>query len=728
MIEADVKFLHTKGLLVAKALVCPTTGTVPVRIANPYAQSCKLYKNTIVATYEPIEPEQLVSVNVTQSNDSLADTCRETEIPGHLKELISKSSKLLNSEEQSRLKNLLIDYQKQFSKDSHDLGRCTLLEHHINVVPGTKPIKQQPYRLPLAKRRDAEAEISAMAERDLIEPSTSPWSSPAIIVPKKNGGIRFCIDYRRLNKVTIPDSMPLPRCDDSLDALGGSKWFSTLDLRSGFFQVGLDQESRPLTAFCIPGSGMWQFKVVPFGSMTSPACFERVMERVFSGLTFVSLLIYLDDIIVFGKTFDVHLRNLEVLKRLVGANLKLNPEKCIFFQSQVSFLGHLVSDSGIAVDPEKIKVVQNWPVTRNVSELRSFVGLCSYMRKFIHRFSSICKPLHVLTQKDQRFLWKDHCQQAFEKLKVALTTAPILGFPQESQSMFTVDADASNDALGSILSQEQDGKEKVISYYSKCFNKAERRYCTTRKELLAAVCSIKHFHHYLYGRRFRVRSDHGSLRWLMNFKICEGALARILETLAIYDFFIEYRPGPSHQNANSVSRRPCLNQECAHCERFEKKYSENSPGLATRNTGVMSVESVKRGESLMKDDRPRSSEERLEGLSPSEDSIDKLSMCLEQGPLQTHSSLEDSECLPDGGIRQNTTPTPEGPLKESENSYLEKETSQSLRVNENCEENLDCDSIRVNENTREKHLEPRPSVETQLSCYSRVDETTLGEL
>ena len=190
-----------------------------------------------------------------------------------LPELYSKSSKLINFKEQSRLKNLLMDYQKQFSKDSHDLG----FEHHINIMPGARIIKQQPYMIPLAKRRDAEEEISAMAERDLIEPSTSPWKSPAIIVPKKNGGIRFCIDYRRLNKVSIPDSMPLPRCDYSLDALGGSKWFSTLDLRSGFFQVCLDKERRPLTAFCIPGSGLWQFKVVPFGSMTSPACFDRVM-------------------------------------------------------------------------------------------------------------------------------------------------------------------------------------------------------------------------------------------------------------------------------------------------------------------------------------------------------------------------------------------------------------------------------------------------------------------
>ena len=724
LIEADTKFLHTKGLLVAKALVCPTTGTVPIRFANPYAQSYKLYKDTIVASYEAVEPEQLVSVSKVQSEEY--ETYSERDLPEHLQELYKKSTQQLNSEQQSRLKNLLVEYQNQFSKDSYDIGRTTLLEHHINIVPGTRPIKQQPYRLPLAKRRDAETEIKHMAEQDLIEPPTSPWSSPAIIVPKKNGGIRFCIDYRRLNKVTIPDSMPLPRCLDSLDALGGSKWFSTLDLRSGFFQVPLDKESRPLTAFCIPGSGLWQFKVVPFGSMASPAVFERVMERVFAGLTFISLLLYLDDIIVFGKTFDMHLQNLrEVLQRLAEANLKLNPEKCVFFQTQVSFLGHCVSEEGVSVDPEKTKVVQNWPVPRNVTELRSFVGLCSYMRKFIAGFSSICKPLHILTQKDQKFAWNDQAQAAFEKLKVALTTAPVLGFPVESQGMFIVDADASNDAIGSVLLQEQDGQERVISYYSKCFKKAERRYCTTRKELLAVVCSIKHHHHYLYGRRFKVRSDHGSLRWLMNFKICEGALARILETISIYDFFVEHRPGIIHRDADSISRRPCLDQECAHCERFEKRYSENSPGLATRNIGVISVESVKQGESQSKDDMPRF-EQKLKGSKPSEDSLFETSMCSEEGPLQIHSLTKDTECSLKGGIRQNTSPTPEGPLNESESSLLESETLQSQRVNENCNMSLGCDAIRVNETTRGKHLEPSNSVETQLSCNSRVPETTLG--
>ena len=690
--------------------------------------SCKLYKNTIVATYEPIEPELLVSVNATQCKDSSVNTCPETELPEHLQELYSKSSKLLNSAEQIRLKNLLIEHQKQFSKDSHDLGRCTLLEHHINIVPGTRPIKQHPYRLPLAKRRDAEAEIAAMAERDLIEPSTSPWSSPAIIVPKKNGGIRFCIDYRRLNKVTIPDSMPLPRCDDSLDALGGSKWFSTLDLRQGFFQVGLDEESRPLTAFCIPGSGLWQFKVVPFGSMTSPACFERVMERLFTGLTFVSLLIYLDDIIVFGKTFDVHLQNLEeVFRRLAGANMKLNPEKCLLFQETVSFLGHQVSESGVSVDPEKTKVVQNWPVPRNVSELRSFIGLCSYMRKFINGFSAICKPLHVLTQKDQKFLWNDECQDAFEKLKVALTTAPVLGFPRESGGIFICDADASKDALGSVLCQEQDGQERVIAYYSKCFNKAERRYCTTRRELLSVACSIKHFHSYLYGRHFKVRSDHGSLRWLMNFKICEGALARILETLAIYDFEIEFRPGSRHLDADSVSRRPCVDQECAHCERFEKRYSEETnPRLATKNIGLLSEESVKQGESQLREERMSNTDQKLESNCTPGDSSCEVSMCLEQGPLQTQCFEKETESLSTGGIRLNTSPTPGGPKIVTEWSLPQTETDQSQGTIEKCEESHGCDSIRVSEETREKQLEPRPSVETQLSCNSRVCKTTLG--
>ena len=289
LVEVDTKFLHKKGLLVAKALVCPSDGIIPIRIANPYEEKFQINKHTVVATYEPLDPPELVTCEkVSNTGAKIDNPCTNTEIPDHLKDLYLRSSQNLSPEDKISFKQLLIKYQDTFSRSSHDLGRTTLVEHHINLVPGTKPIKQAPYRLPLAKRREAEKEIQMMADRDLIEPSTSPFSSPAIIVPKKNGGIRFCIDYRRLNKVTIPDSQPLPHIGDCLDALGGSKWFSTLDLKSGFHQVGVAKEDRPKTAFCIPGSGLWQFKVMPFGAINSPAVFERLMEKIFAGMTYTA--------------------------------------------------------------------------------------------------------------------------------------------------------------------------------------------------------------------------------------------------------------------------------------------------------------------------------------------------------------------------------------------------------------------------------------------------------
>ena len=251
---------------------------------------------------------------------------------------------------------LLYEYKDQFSKSSHDLGCTSLVEHTIKTLPDCKPVKLRPYRIPLAKRDFAENEIKAMADKGLIEPSHSAWSAPAVLVPKRDGTARFCIDYRRLNQLTIPDSHPLLRIDDTLDALGGSCWFSTLDLKSGFHQVSIAEEDRPKTAFSIPGSGLWQWRVLPFGLINSPSVFERLMERVFSGLTFLILLIYLDDIIVYSKTFEEHLENLRVVfERLKESNLKLNPKKCNLLCNKVAFLGHEVSEHGIATDPAKIQ-------------------------------------------------------------------------------------------------------------------------------------------------------------------------------------------------------------------------------------------------------------------------------------------------------------------------------------------------------------------------------------
>ena len=448
-----------------------------------------------------------------------------------------ESSANLNESQKESMQSLLQEYSTQFSGSSHDLGSCSIEQHTIKLKSDCQPVKQRPYRIPFAKREFAVKEIKLMAEKKLIEPSYSAWCSPAVLVPKCDGSTRFCIDYRRLNAVTLPDSHPLPRIDDTLSALDGAKWFSTLDLRSGYHQLEILPQDRPLTALTIPGSGLWQFRVLPFGLINAPSVFERVLERLMAGMTYVTLLIYLDDIIVYSKTFETHKDSLrEVLQRLRRANLKFHGNKCKLFCTEVSFLGHRVSEQGISTDPEKVKSIRDWPQPRNVKELRSFLGLASYYRKFCQSFATICKPLHKLTEKNHKYDWTPECQSAFNNVKTMLTTAPVLGYPSTSGGHFSVDCDASNVGIGSVIHQLQNGKEIVIGYYSRCLSRAERKYCTTRKELLSVVEAVKHWHQYLYGQQFLIRSDHGSLQWLLNFKNGEGQLARFLETLSAYTF------------------------------------------------------------------------------------------------------------------------------------------------------------------------------------------------
>jgi len=412
-----------------------------------------------------------------------------------------------------------------------------------------------------------------MAARGIIEPSSSAWCSPVVMVTKKTDqSIRFCCDFRKINSVSQSDCQPLPRIDDTLDALSGNKWFSTLDMRSGYWQCGLEESDREKTAFAIPGSGLWQFRVLCFGLSGAPATFERLVEKIFSGLTWRLCMVYLDDIIVYSRDYSDHLRNLsEVCDRLRQANLKLHPDKCVLTQNEVTFLGHKVTEDGISTDDAKIKVVRDWPVPKNVKETRSFIGFCSYYRRFVKDFAIVAKPLHQLTEKGKKFNWTEACQEAFSNLKELLISAPVLGYPQ-NDGEFILDCDASFFGMGAVLSQKQNDVEKPIAYFSKTFSKCETNYCVTRKELLAIVMAIKNFHHYLYARKFTVRTDHGSLRWLMNFKEPEGQLARWLEELGSYQFTIIHQAGRLHSNADGLSRRPCIDN-CSHCSRKEMKES-----------------------------------------------------------------------------------------------------------------------------------------------------------
>ena len=576
IVEVVPSFVQNTGLMLAYGLVKPEVGVIPLRLLNMTGKECKISQNTVSANLQTVElVEECFSDNRIKSvnNVKVSD-----EIPPHLQELYDKSSKKLNDEEKQQFKTLLIKYQNAFSKDPKDIGTTDLIEHNINTG-NANPIRQHPRRIPLAKMKEAEDEIKDMASRGIIEPSYGPWSSPVVLVKKKDGTTRFCVDYRRLNDVTIKDSHPLPRIDDTLDALSGSTLFSVVDLRSGYWNVKISDKDKPKTAFSIPGSGLWQFTKMSFGLCNAPATFVRLMERVLRGLSWKICLVYLDDIIVFSKTFTQHLENLsQVFECLRKADLKMSPQKCSLFKDQVIFLGHVVSANGIATDPSKLESVTNWPIPKNVKQVRSFLGLCSYYRKFVKNFADIARPLHKLTEADRKFDWTESCQESFETLKKALTSAPILSYPT-SDDMFILDTDASNEGMGSVLSQVQNGVERVICYFSKAFSKQERRYCVTRRELLAVVASIKNFHHYLYGRQFIVRSDHGALRWLFKFKNPEGQIARWLETLSTYNFKIEHRAGRIHSNADALSRRPCCESGCNYCLRAESRYenvSENA--------------------------------------------------------------------------------------------------------------------------------------------------------
>ncbi len=278
------------------------------------------------------------------------------------------------------------------------------------------------------------------------------------------------------------------------------------------------------------------------------------------------------------KNLDQALENLKIaFERLREANLKLHPKKTILFQKEVTFLGHRISEEGISTCPEKVKAVKDWPTPRSVRDVRSFLGLASFYRKYIHHFSEKAKPLHELTEKGRKFAWNEECEQAFNVLKDVINVLFRLAFQQ--WWLFVVSTDASATAAGAILSQIQNGQEKVLAYYSKCFSRTERRYCATRRELYAVILAVRQFHHYVYGNKFTIRTDCASLRWLLNFKVLEGQLSRWLTELYTYNFVVEHRPGKLHTNCDALSRRPCYDAECRYCERTEAKYGASGDNL-----------------------------------------------------------------------------------------------------------------------------------------------------
>ena len=474
-------------------------------------------------------------------------------IPPHLLQLFNESlENLSNEEEIETLRKLLEKHEATFAKNKMDLGKCSILKHKIDTGFAA-PIRQQMRRTPKGFEHEEEQYLKDQLESGVVVPSSSAWSSPVCLVRKKDGSVRWCIDYRKLNDVTVKDAYPLPRIDSCLDCLASAKLFSTLDLQSGYWQLNLEEKDRCKTAF-ITKYGLYEYTTLPFGLCGAPSTFQRCMEMVLRGLQWKTLLIYLDDIIIISSNTSEHFQRLEeVLDRLRQAGLKLKPSKCHLLQKEVLFLGHVVGENGIKPNPELIDSIKEWKTPQTTRHVQQFLGLANYYRRFIQNFSDIASPLTQLTKKDVNFTWTSECQIAMEKLKKALCSAPILAYPQPIGG-YILDTDASNTGIGAVLSQIQEGQEHVICYGSKKLDRAQQNYCVTRRELLAVVTFMAQYRHYLLGQEFILRTDHGSLRWLCNFKEPEGQMARWLETLAQYNFKIVHRDGKRHQNADALSR------------------------------------------------------------------------------------------------------------------------------------------------------------------------------
>ena len=590
--ESDVNLdrsLSDKGKLNRSKTDESTTSVSDVNLDRLLSDKEKLNRS---------ETDEFNDAKTTSTQDKLqnATTVEEVEaqVPEHLQDLWRRSIDHLNFEETKKLASTLTNYADIFSVNELDLGCFSGVTHHIDTGT-TKPIRQGMRRAPMAFQDEEKKHLESLLKINVIQPSSSDWASPPVLVRKKNGKLRYCLDYRKLNQVTVKDAYPLLNISECLDSLGNAQFFSALDMSSGYYQIMIAEEDRPKTAF-ITKYGLFEHIRMPFGLCNAPATFQRAISLVLRGLTWKEVLAYLDDIIIIGTGFNDHMYNLvKVFDRLRLHHLKLNAKKCDLFRREVIYLGKLVSNKGVSANPENVSSVLNWPKPKDVKEIQQFLGMVNYHRAHIKNFSHISRPLCILLKKSVKFDWGKEQQEAFDSLKKALVSAPCLSFPRNNDEPFILDTDASGVAIGAELIQVQDGEERVIAYGSYSLTPSQRNYCTTRKELLAIVRFTRQFRHYLLGRKFYVRTDHCSLTWLLSFKNPGGTLARWLEELSQYDMVIIYRKGATHTNADGHSRipddvpfcdyytahctpkdLPCYDphNECRFCVRAHKQWSK----------------------------------------------------------------------------------------------------------------------------------------------------------
>lgn len=564
-----------EGLLISPALLHAEYGTLYAPITNVSSLDVWLPPRRVVGTVQvasvAVEASASLAFSVSQMASEHVASIATQQVPTEniVEGLEFPSFDGLTEEQAIQAKSLLLRYSSLFSKDEGDLGCTDLITHEIPLQDEV-PVRQPYRRLPPSQYDLVKKHIKQLLDSQIVRESSSPYSSPIVVVTKKDGSIRLCVDYRQLNAKTRKDAYPLPRIEESLDALSGARWFSTLDLASGYNQVPVAEKDKFKTAFCTP-FGLFEFNRMPFGLCNSPGTFQRLMERMFGDQRYHSVLLYLDDVIVFSSSVSQHLERLEeVFSRLQQQGLKVKLSKCNFFQKQVKYLGHVVSAEGVATDPGKLEAVREWMRPMHLAELRSFLGFAGYYRRFVKGFASLAAPLHQLVSRlsgpkrkgktpqiPLGSVWNETCEHAFESIKHRLIMAPVLAYADFTKP-FVLEVDASHGGLGAVLSQEHDGKLRPIAYASRGLRPTERNmdnYSSMKLELLAVKWAVtEKFREYLLGSNFIIYTDNNPLSHLQTAKL--GAVEqRWASQLASFNFTIKYRPGRSNGNADALSRQ-----------------------------------------------------------------------------------------------------------------------------------------------------------------------------
>lgn len=487
----------------------------------------------------------------TMSNEKGSGNCEK-----RLKKLKEYFKKKTPKQFLGKILNLCSRYTDVFALPEDKMTVNNFYKQKLRLKNETA-VYAKNYRLPKTQKDEIDKQVKKLLDNELIEPSVSSFNSPLIVVPKKSSNgekkWRMCVDYRMLNKNLIPDKFPLPRIDDILDSLGRAKYFSCLDLFSGFHQIPIEEESREMTAFSTD-KGAYQWKVLPFGLNVAPNSFARMMSLAFAALPPEQAFIYMDDIVVIGCSEDHQLENLEAVFKICRKyNLRLNPEKCEFFRPEVTFLGHSCTEKGILPDNKKLDSIDRYPKPHDKEATKRFTAFANYYRRFIPNFSQTIQPLNSLSRKRVEFMWTDECEHAFEAIKWALKSPKLLAYP-DFKKEFIVTVDASNMGVGSQLSQMFDGVERPIAFASKSFKNGELNKPIIEKELLAIHFAITTFRPYLYGTHFTVLSDHAPLVYLYNMKNPASKLTRIRLELEEYDFTIIHIKGKDNVVADALSR------------------------------------------------------------------------------------------------------------------------------------------------------------------------------